>query len=198
MFNKKPIVLGLLTACLAGWLRDGRAQTNAASAENNQAFVLGTNGTLLLTLPARWKGTLKEARGTDGLHDAIVFTSSDTNEFNFLIVVFSTTDKHAGDAEMKDSLLQSGERELTNYAETSITLHDLQGSQAAGTYFRVTDRRLTATKPAAGDFKYMTRGYAVLGPLVVTFELVSNDADRDEPAAIEVLRQAHFARADTR
>jgi hypothetical protein len=107
-------------------------------------------------------------------------------------VVFAVTEKHAGADEMKNSLLQSGEGILTNCVETSLTLHDFEGGQASGACFRVTDRRLTAVKPAAGDFKYMTRGFAVLEPLVLTFDLDSNDADRDEPAVLKVIREARF------
>jgi hypothetical protein len=197
----------LVAAGLAGWLSPVRAQEKTsralttvagtsqtnASAESHHAYVLGTNGTLYLTLPAGWKDNVKRARDAQGLHDAVILTPADTNKFNFMIVVFTISEKHAGSDLLKNSLLQSGERDLTNFAETSLTLRDLEGGQAAGAYFRVTDRRLMATKAAAGDFKYMTRGYAVLGPLVLTFDLLSNDAGRDEPAAIEVLRGARFA-----
>lgn len=186
-------MLVLLAVVLAGCPGLGRAQTNSANADNHKAYVLGTNGTLYLTLPAGWKDSLKRAQGADGVHDAIIFTPADTNEFNFMLVVFTVAKNHAGAAELKNSLLQSGLRESTNYAETSLTLRELAGGQTLGAYYRVTDRRLTAAKAAPGDFKYMTRGYAVLGPLVLTFELVSNDADRDEPAALEALRQARFA-----
>jgi hypothetical protein len=199
--KKNLIMVVLLTVGLAGWLSPARAQEKAspspattnAPAENHQAYVLGTNGTLYLTLPAGWKDSVKRARDDQGLHDAFIFTPADTNEFNFMVVVFTVSERHAGADLLKNSLLQSGERDLTNFVETSLTLRDLEGGQAAGAYFRVADRRLAVTKAAAGDFKYMTRGYAVLGPLVLTFELVSNDADRDEPAAIEVLRGARFA-----
>jgi hypothetical protein len=61
-----------------------------------------------------------------------------------------------------------------------------------GAYFRVTDRRLAEVGPKAGEFKYLTRGFAVIGPLVLSFELVSNDAGKDEPSAIQMLRQARL------
>jgi hypothetical protein len=204
--NKHLVMVVWLTV---GWLGPVRAQekispassitaahtqTNSANSENHQAYVLGTNGTLYLTLPPGWKGSATRVRGTDGLHDAFIFTPADTNEFNLMIVVFAVTQNHAGADEMKNSLLQSGERELTNCLETSLTLHDLEGGQASGAYFRVTDRRLTTVKPAAGDFKYMSRGFAVLEPLVLTFDLDSNDADRDEPGVLKVLRDARFTR----
>jgi hypothetical protein len=183
----------LLAVVLAGWPGAARAQTNSTTTEDHKAYVLGTNGTLYLALPPGWKDSVTRVRGTGGLHDAIIFTPADTNQFNFMIVVFAVTPKHAGAGELKGSLVQNGERELTNFVETSLTIRDLAGGQATGAYFRVTDRRLVATKPAPGDFKYLTRGYAVIEPLVLTFDLVSNDADRDEPAAIKVLKEARFA-----
>jgi hypothetical protein len=191
--SKHRVTAVLLAVGLAGWPEAVRAQTNFTTAEDHKAYVLGTNGTLYLALPQGWKDTVTQVRGTDGLHDAIIFTPADTNQFNFMIVVFAVTPKHAGVGELKNSLLQNGERELTNFVETSLTLRDLAGGDATGAYFRVTDRRLTATKPAAGDFKYLTRGYAVIEPVVLTFDLVSNDADRDEPAAVKVIKGARFA-----
>jgi hypothetical protein len=205
--KRNYIMVMLLTVVMAGWPGPARAQesispapsvtaaqqqTNSTNAENHKAYVLGTNGTLYVTLPSGWKDSAKRVRGIGGLHDAIIFTPGDTNQFNLMIVIFSVAEKHAGAGELKNSLLQSGERELTNCVETSLTIRDLEGGGAAGAYFRVTDRRLTAVKPAAGDFKFMTRGFAVLEPLVLTFELDSNDADRDEPAALKVLREARF------
>jgi hypothetical protein len=185
----------LLAVVLAGWLQpvQGQQQTNSANIENHKAYVLGTNGTLYLTLPPGWKDSVTRVQGTDGPHDAFIFAPPDTNEFNFMIVVFSITEKHAGSAELKNSLLQNGERQLTNFVETSLTLRELAGGAAAGAYYRVTDRRLIATKPTAGDFKFLTRGYVVIEPVVLTFDLVSNVADRDEPAAIKVLKEARFA-----
>jgi hypothetical protein len=192
--KKNHVMVVLLAVVLAGWLGRVQAQDKAKSrnAENHEAYVLGTNGTLYLTLPDGWKGTATRVRGTDGQHDAFIFTPADTNEFNLMIVVFAVTRNHAGAGEMKNSLLQNGESILTNCVETSLTLHDLEGGEASGAYFRVTDRRLTTVKPTAGDFKYMTRGFAVLEPLVLTFDLDSNDADRDEPTVMRMLKEARF------
>jgi hypothetical protein len=192
--SKNRVMMALLAAVLAGWPCLIRAQTNSANAENHKAYVLGTNGTLYLALPPGWKDSPRRVQGTDGLHNAFIFTPADTNEFNLMIVVFAVSEKHASADEMKNSLLQSGERGLTNCVETSLTLRDLAAGEASGAYFRVTDRHVTAAKPAPGEFKYMTRGFVVLEPLVLTFDLYSNDADQDEPAALKVLREARFDR----
>jgi hypothetical protein len=204
--KKIRAIVVLLAVALAGWsgalpAQSVTAPAGAASAAGSQtnapgevhrAYVLGTNGTLYLALPAGWKDSIKAVQGVGGLHDAIIFTPADTNEFNFMIVAFSTTGQHAGADMMESSLLQSGQRELTNSVETSVTIRDLKGGAATGAYFRVTDRHLAATKPAAGDFKYLTRGFVVIEPLVLTFDLFSNDANRDEPVALQVLRDARF------
>lgn len=190
------LAIGLLSAVKPAFSQSAstnQAQTNAPG-EKHDAYVLGTNGTLYMTVPEGWTNSFKHASGVGGLHDAIIFTPADTNEFNLLLVVFTVSDRHVGDAELKDSLAKSGERELAASVETSVALHDFKGGDAEGAYYRLTDRRLQGTKPAPGDFRYLTRGYAVMGPLLLTFELVSNDADRDEPVAIEALRGARFGR----
>ncbi len=184
----------LLGAVLAGWPGPVRAQTNSATTETHKAYVLGTNGTFYLAFPPGWHDTVTRVSGLGGQHDAFIFAPEDTNRFNFMIVVFGVAEKHAGADELKNSLLQNGERELTNFVETSLTVHDFKGDRVTGAYYRVTDRRLAAAKPAPGDFKYLTRGYAVIEPMVLTFDLVSNDADRDEPAAIKLLKEARFTR----
>lgn len=190
------LIMGLLAAVRPAFAQSAskiQTQTNAPGG-NHQAFVLDTNGTLYITLPAGWTNTFKQASGLGGLHDAIIFTPADTNQFNFMVVVFTVDDQHVGDAELKDSLVKNGEKNLAQSVETSVAIHEFKGDGAEGAYYRLTDRRLQAAKPAPGDFRYLTRGYAVMGPLVATFELVSNDADRDEPVVIEALKGARFAR----
>ncbi len=190
------LIIGLLAAirpAFAQLVPAVQTRTNAP-VENHQAFVLGTNGTLYMTLPPGWTNSYKQASGVGGLHDAIIFMPADTNQFNFMVVVFTVSDGHVGDVELKDSLQKNGERNLTQSLETTVAIHEFKGNDAEGAYYRLTDRRLQAAKPAPGDFRCLTRGYAVMGPLVLTFELVSNDADRDEPTAIEALRGARFAR----
>jgi hypothetical protein len=195
----RRVALFLLAIGLLAMIKPAFGQSISATqtltntpVEKHQAYVLGTNGTLYMSLPAGWTNSFNRVSGVGGQHDAIIFAPADTNQFNFMVVVFAVSDRHVGDAELKNSLLQSGEQELAASVETSVAIHDFKGGDARGAYYRLTDRRLQKTKPAPGDFRYLTRGYAVLGPMVLTFELVSNDADRDEPAAVEALRGARF------
>jgi hypothetical protein len=195
-----------MTVVLAAWLGSARAQEPAstgpavaagkpasgAPAENQKGYLLGTNGTLFLTFPMDWQDGVKHVREKDKVFDAVFFTPADTNRFNFMVEIVGLGGDLTNVADQRAALNYSGDRELTNCVEKSLKIHDFKGEQAVGAYFRVTDRRLAAAPPNAGDFKYLTHGFAVLGPLVLSFELVSNDPARDEPAAIEVLRRARL------
>ncbi len=190
---KKPHAMVALAALVLGaWVSSGRAQTNAVPPANQRVYRLGTNGMLVLTLPPGWVDNLKRVKEKDGTYDAIFITSSDPNEFRFVVEIAGYGDNHPNAEGMKVLLLRNGNRELTNTLETSLTLRDFQGGQSTGAYYRVTDRRLADATGTSADFKYMTRGFAILGPLVLSFELVSNNAELDEPPAIEVLRQARL------
>lgn len=175
------------------WAGLARAHAAAAAGEDQKGYRLGTNGMFYLTLPAGWRDKVMHVRENDKTFDAVFLTPADTNQFNLMIEVVGVGGNLTNTEDLRLVLANGGKTELTNSVETSINLKNFSGGQTAGAYFRITDRRWAKAKPPAGEFKFLTRGYATVGPLVVTFALVSNDAKKDEPAALDLLRHATYS-----
>ena len=75
---------------------------------------------------------------------------------------------------------------MAQAVEKSISIQDLKGPHAEGTYFSATDR---APKP--GEFKYMTQGAMSVSGLPVTFTILTNDDSKSpESVALRMLRTA--------
>jgi hypothetical protein len=162
-----------------------------------RGFGLGTNGDLILKYPASWSNSVKRVISKNMTFDAPFFIPTNSNDFNFMIELVLVGDKHNTNvAVFKSALITAGRTELTNAVETSIDVHEVEGYPAC--LFRLTDKRWVGKSPPPGEFKYLTRGYAAVGPLVLTFSLVSNDYLRDEPAAIDVIKHARYEKQPVR
>jgi hypothetical protein len=206
--RKFRLIVALLAVALTAWVSPlwaqsnpppalpvtgASAQTNAVLPANQKSYRLGTNGTLVLKPPPGWVDRAGQIKEPNGSFHAIYFTPPDRNECR-LVVEMAGYGDHPDVEGMKALLLSTGKRDLTNSLEPSLTLQDFQGGTSVGAYYRVTDRRLADVTGTATDFRFLTRGFAILGPLVLSFELVSNNADQDEPPVIDVLRQARLVR----
>jgi hypothetical protein len=95
---------------------------------------------------------------------------------------------------IKSGLLKQAQDDLTNAVETNIVLKDFRGEQTVGSYFRITDKKWAVISPPEGEAKYMTEGYASVGPLILTFHLFSNRPVTQEPAALEVIKTARHSK----
>jgi len=79
--------------------------------------------------------------------------------------------------------------------EKSLDIQDFQGEQASGSYFEVTDKNFSMlAPPGPDDYRYLMQGYAKLSGVVLTVRLVSNHIANQQPAVLEMIKTAHFAR----
>lgn len=77
-----------------------------------------------------------------------------------------------------------GKQPLATAVETALVLEELGG--VPGYYYRLTDRA-----PKAGEYRHLLQGVAAVGPIVVTFTVLSHTADApDIAAALAMLRGA--------
>jgi hypothetical protein len=161
--------------------------------KTERAYGLGTNGALFLTYPAEWTNSIKRVVEKGYSFDAPFFAPTNSNDFNFMVVlVFVGESKSPTLATLKSSLATRGRDDLTNAVESAISVKELEGM--TGCYFNLTDKRWANIPPPAGEFRYLTRGYVALGPLVLNLNLVSNDRNRDFPAALEVIKTARYSK----
>ena len=94
---------------------------------------------------------------------------------------------------LKALLLAQGTVQLANVVEKTIQLRDFKGAQATGSYFRLTDKKWALVSPPESEAKYLTQGCASVGPLVLSFRLLSNHPAIQESAALEVIKTARYS-----
>jgi hypothetical protein len=175
-----------------------QVSTNATAAMNEKGYVLGTNGglgTLYLKFPGNWKDRIEHVTEKERTFDAVYFTPTGESDFDFMVEIARVGDKNNANHEaIKSGLLRQAQNELTNAVETNIVLKDFRGDQTVGSYFRITDKKWAVISPPEGEAKYMTEGYASVGPLILTFHLFSNRPVTQEAAALEVIKTARYSK----
>jgi hypothetical protein len=185
---RKLLFLPLIAAalCLAG-------SSNPAVPKTEKGYVMGTNGVLYLTYPSSWSHSVKRVVNRGRTVDAPFFAPANSNDFNLMIELPKVGEDHTPNLLMlKSTLATAGRAELTNAVEKEIKVIEMES--VTGCYFRLTDKRWVDKTPPAGEFKYLVRGYSAVGPFVLSFGLVSNDCERDEPPALEVIKSARFSK----
>ena len=187
-------------------LRTNLVSTNAPAPPAGMAtkgYGLGSNGTLFLTYPLDWKESVKHSVQKDRVFDAAFFAPPGGNDFNLMIEIANIGENNTKLLDTRARLLEAaqtaGKGELANAVEKLPDVHDLKGDQVGGAYFRITDKTWTnapANREAPDrQFKYLTRGLAKAGPLVLTFGYVADDTN-GESAALDVVRSARFVKGD--
>lgn len=174
-------------------------KANEASV-TNQTYPMGKLGTLNLTFPRDWnERSMLLNEGTTNLvmtFDAIQFTRTNQSAFEFvveLIPVAQINPLNPG-IPLKSVLFERGQGELTNSVETKLDIKEFKTSAGRAWYFRVTDKRWANQPPPPGECKYLTQGYAECGPLVLSFHLVSNQPEADEPPAFQIIKDARITK----
>ncbi len=152
-------------------------------------------GVLRLTFPKTWIDSPKRImEGTEPVN-AIDFMSFNGSDFQVHVEVRNPGESIAKSFDIRASLMQAGSVELPDCVEQSLDIHDFKGPEASGAYYTVTDKRLVNAQPKAGEFKYLTQGYAKLAGTLLKFRVVSNQAPGEEiKDAVEMIRNARFTR----
>jgi hypothetical protein len=172
----------------------GQIQTNGAAPLREQGFATGTNGTLYLKFPAGWQENHQHVADGARSHELIFFTSTNEWYFNFAMEVYPFGESYSTNrAQLKTRLLEQGTNALTNVVEKTVELRDFKGAQATGSYFRLTDKKWALVSPPESEAKYLTQGYASVGPLVLPFRLLSNHPTVQEAAVLEVIKTARYS-----
>ena len=162
-----------------------------------KSYPIGPPYELKLSFPAAWKDEVarfQESRtNITATFDGIRFTPTNGERCFFQIILIPLIGTNAPLPDLKPQLIQEGERNLSNTVETSIELQALKGGEAAGYYYRVTDRKYVSATPTPPDYKYLTEGLATLGPMVLSFRLFDDD-EAAEQEALDVIRSAQITK----
>jgi len=175
------------------------AATTAVAAEGEKkAFALPDNSKLELTIPAGWKDELKANPGSKANQGsapaAVTLTPRDGAPFEVVVqpVARQKPGASADTAiQMRHNVQQSADKVKPSAIEPYLAVEPLTGAPAPGYYFSATDR-----EPKPNEFKYLTQGMLLVGDVVVSFSILTNDAqEKVRDQALAMLKSAsHIAR----
>lgn len=161
--------------------------TTAFAAEGEKkAFALPDSSKLELAIPSGWKDELKEK--------SIVLTPPEGAPFRVVITPIARQRPGASAdtaIKMRHSVQQAADKVKPSALEEYLAVEELTGAPGPGYYFSATDR-----EPKPGEFKYLTQGMLLVGDVVISFGILTNDAQekvRDEALAM-VKSASHLAR----
>ena len=148
--------------------------TAAVAAEGEtKKYPLPDKSALQLSVPAGWQD---EARAKEGSSPAgIVFTPREGPAFKVFIIPVGLAKADADTAiQMRLSVQQAADKVKPQAAEPILAAEEFKGAKGPGYYFSATD---AAPKP--DEFKYLSQGMLLVGEVVVSFGVLTNDGQAD-------------------
>lgn len=145
-------------------------------------------GNLYIKFPRSWADKISRVREHGLLFDSIIFVPRTNGDFQLMVDVNNIGQAAADRVQIKDVLQKAGQVELTNSVEKTLEIQEFQGPQVSGCYFVVTDRNYNPDHPVKGDFRYLTQGYAKIGPLILSLRLVSNELSPIQGQMLDMIK----------
>jgi hypothetical protein len=163
-------------------------QKSAASTKtgkNERRYPIPDHGFLQMKVPSGWRDELQQL--STGMPPTIVLSPPTGNDFQILITPIWGAKKEALKEEaVRGTVQRSADEAKSQSVEKVIKVVELQGASGRGYYFFATDK---APKP--GEWKFITQGTLVVGDLVVTFTILTNDSQEEViKEALRMLREA--------
>jgi len=152
---------------------------------NERRYPLGDYGFFRVEIPLSWKDELQQP--PKRLPPTISLSPKAGNPFQILITpVWGAKKEVLKDEAIKGFVQDSAERVKPQSVEKTLQLAEIRGTSGNGYYFFSTDK---APKP--GEYKYLTQGALIVGELIVTFTILTND-NQEEVAkeALTILSEA--------
>ena len=168
---KHCLAAALLATCVASFAADVR-------------IPLSIGGALVLPVPEGWRSSARP-----GPVPTLSLSPTSGARFQVLVSPLVSRDGRMGPSSperLRQVVVSSRDNAMAQAVEKSISIQDLKGPHANGTYFSATDRA-----PQPGEFKYMTQGAMSVSGLPVTFTVLTNDDSKSsESVALRMLRDA--------
>jgi hypothetical protein len=179
-------------------LSSATATAPMAAEGEKKAFSLPDKSSLELAIPAGWQDELKANQATKGRQgpaaDTIVLKPRNGAPFEvFVTPVAGQKPGASADTaiKMRDSVQKSADKVKSSAAEPYLPVEHLTGAPGPGYYFSATDR-----EPKPGEFKYLNQGMLLVGDVILSFSILTNDAqEKVREQALAMLKSAsHIAR----
>lgn len=153
----------------------------------SRTYGLPGGGAVVLEVPVSWKEEVRQKNGD--FPPTIIFREKKAELFEILVTLISSkSGQPPSIADLEASLLQSSRQHLANAVQESILLETLEGSQARGRYYLLTEEH-----PRANEYPSVIAGGLIVGPIVASFTVLLRDPTGSEAReALRVLRSATF------
>lgn len=152
-----------------------------------KAFALPDNSRLELAIPAGWKDELKPNAGKAPA--TISLTPREGAPFQIVVTPVgrqrpgTSADTAIG---MRQSVQDAADKVKPGAVEPILIAEALTGAPGPGFYFSATDR-----DPKPGEFKYLTQGMLLVGDVIVSFGILTNDTqEKVRDHALAMLKSA--------
>ena len=163
------------------------AATAVAADGEKKAFALPDNSKLELTIPAGWKDELKT--NPKSAPATIALAPRDGSPFQVSVTPVARQRQGASTdtaIKMRASVQQAADKVKPGAMEQYLPVEQLAGAAGPGYYFSATDR-----EPKPGEFKYLTQGMLLVGDVVLSFSILTNDAqEKVRDQALAMLKSA--------
>lgn len=163
------------------------ATTAIAAGGEKKAFALPDSSKLELAIPAGWKDELKPNAGK--APPSITLTPREGAPFQVVLTPVgrqrpgTSADTAIG---MRQSVQDSADRVKPSAVEPILTAEPLTGAPGPGFYFSATDR-----EPKPGEFKYLTQGMLLVGDVILSFGILTNDGqEKVKEEALAMMKSA--------
>lgn len=177
------------TILSAGLVLTLAAAEDLASKESLEwrTYSLPGGGAVLLEVPVSWNEEVRQKDQNFPL--TIVFRPKKGRQFEILFTpIPSKSGQPAAIADIEASLIQSGAQHLPTAVQESILLETLEGPQARGRYYLLTEEQ-----PPPNEYPSVIAGGLLVGPVVASFTVLLHDPSGSEAReALRVLRSASF------
>jgi hypothetical protein len=159
---------------------------------NAQRFSVPGHGSLLLNAPKEWRVAVHSIQTPPSV--ALRFGPVSGDAFSVQVTSVwidpSRQAKVTPDS-IKETVRKSAADALAGAVEKDASLVEIRGKEAVGYHFSVTDRG-PSSEP--GEYKYMTQGGVLIGPLMTVFTVLHRDPGAAEKQqALQVFANATWS-----
>jgi hypothetical protein len=163
-------------------------QSPSAVADDTTArqYRLTDDSAIEFSVEMTWRDDVN--RPSRDLSPTITFSPQSGVPFQVLVTPIGPfrDGKIASSESIKGAVRKTAEAQKQQAVEQVIAISEFEYPAGKGYYFSMTDRA-----PGPGEFKYLTQGIAQVGPISVTFTILTNDGQTDViSAALTMLKSA--------
>ena len=161
----------------------------AANAQNTaeKKYPLPGRGTLVVTVPARWMGDLKQDEQTRAPTISYSVAAGKTPQVMMTPIWPARPDTPPITKDLVRQYVETALKPIREQAvEKSIPIVEFAGKSGAGYYFDATDK-----DPGPGEFKYLRQGMLMLDGIALGFTILTSN--RQEPVVRDAMQMLQGA-----